>query len=257
MCLDLSVVIVVQGKFRDVLAVLKANWKITLFAGGLNPSLYYLVLFEAYDRLPAQVAQPINYTWAITLTFMSIIFLQQKISRVDILAAIICYAGVVLIATQGDFSGFASSDLVGVGLALFSTIVWAGYWILNVKDPREPVTAMFLNFAMALPVVALLCALFSDFNIPLAGLAGAIYVGLFEMSLAFLCWSMALRLTNNTSRISNLIFLSPFLSLIFINRILGEAIFPTTYTGLVLIVCGLLLQQWFHTRRGVQIPGIP
>ena len=30
--------------------------------GLINPVLYYLILFGAYDRLPAPIAQPLNYT---------------------------------------------------------------------------------------------------------------------------------------------------------------------------------------------------
>ena len=33
-----------------------------LFVGWLNPGLYYLVLFAAYDQLPAQEAMAINYS---------------------------------------------------------------------------------------------------------------------------------------------------------------------------------------------------
>jgi drug/metabolite transporter (DMT)-like permease len=47
----------------------------------------------------------------------------------------------------------------------------------------------------------------------------------------------------NTSKVSNLIFISPFLSLVFIYFILGEIILPSTYVGLVLIVAGLWIQQ--------------
>ena len=247
--LTLVIIVAVRGQLGKLMVVFKQDWKITVLAAGLNPCLYYLVLFKAYDLLPAQVAQPINYTWAITFAFMAIIFLKQKILMADIVAAFVCYAGVVVIATQGNFAEFASSDLTGVALALFSTIIWASYWILNVKDPREPLLGMCLNFIVALPPAALICYSYSGFRIPLTGLAGAVYVGLFEMSLAFLCWSIALRLSDNTSRITNLIFLSPFLSLVFINRILGETIFPTTAVGLIFIVCGLLYQQWAHTGR--------
>ena len=250
----LLVVVIARGQVRTLISIFREHWKITLLAGALNPCLYYLVLFEAYDRLPAQVAQPINYTWAITLTFMSIIFLKQKISSADILAAFVCYAGVVVIATQGDLSGFESSDGIGVGLALFSTIIWASYWILNVRDPRDPIAGMCLNFLVALPVVAVICHFFSGFRVPLPGLMGAIYAGLFEMSIAFVFWSFALRLSENTSRVSNLIFLAPFLSLVFINQVLGETIYRTTYVGLLFIICGLLYQQWAHARGRIE-PG--
>lgn len=46
--------------------------------------------------------------------------------------------------------------------------------------------------------------------IPFEGVLGAAYVGLFEMGICFVMWLMAMKLTNNTARISNLIFLSLF-----------------------------------------------
>ena len=70
-----------------------------------------------------------------------------------------------------------------------------------------------------------------------------LYVGVFEMGLAFVLWSRAMKLATNTSRVSNLIFISPFLSLVFIYLILGEVILASTWVGLVLIVAGLWLQQ--------------
>ncbi|WP_236744482.1 EamA family transporter [Marinobacter similis] len=63
------------------------------------------------------------------------------------------------------------------------------------------------------------------------------------MGIAFVLWSYAMKKAENTSRVSNLIFISPFLSLVFIYFILGEQILPSTYIGLVLIVAGLWLQQ--------------
>ena len=62
------------------------------------------------------------------------------------------------------------------------------------------------------------------------------------MGLTFVLWLSALRASENTARVSQLIFLSPFLSLIFIHFVLGETIATSTYVGLVLIVGGLLLR---------------
>src|SRR5690606_1655272 len=76
-----------------------------------------------------------------------------------------------------------------------------------------------------------------------SGFAAAVYVGVFEMGIAFVLWSWAMKKAENTARVSNLIFISPFLSLVFIALILGEIILSSTYIGLVLIVSGLWLQQ--------------
>jgi len=200
------------------------------------------VLFAAYDRLPAQVAQPINYTWAIVVAVLSAVVLKQRIRAVDYVAGATCYLGVVVIATGGQVTGI-TVDRLGLALALGSTLIWAGYWILVMRDTRGAVTGMCLNFLVAVPVSALLCAFTSGFDVPLPGLAGSIYVGLFEMSLAFVCWSVALRSTDNASRVSYLIFLAPFVSLVLIGSVLDEPVAATTWTGLILIVAGLLAQQ--------------
>jgi len=57
-------------------------------------------------------------------------------------------------------------------------------------------------------------------------------------------WLKALKFSENTARVANLIFLSPFLSLLFIRLLVGEEILLSTLAGLVLIVAGLILQQF-------------
>ncbi len=65
----------------------------------------------------------------------------------------------------------------------------------------------------------------------------------FEMGITYIFWLKAMKLTNNSSKIANLIFISPFLSLVFIYLLVGEKILLSTFVGLVLIILGLLLQQ--------------
>ena len=84
---------------------------------------------------------------------------------------------------------------------------------------------------------------------PAAGVLPSLYVGTVEMGVTFVLWLTALRITHNTSRVANLIFLSPFVSLIFIGTILGETIRPATVLGLLLIVGGLTLQNRRPSRR--------
>ncbi|MFT7687056.1 MAG: drug/metabolite transporter (DMT)-like permease [Candidatus Azotimanducaceae bacterium] len=225
----------------------RIHWKRSLLFASLNPLGYYIILLGAYDRLPAQIVQPINYTWAIVLTFMSVIFLKQKPIATDYAGALVCYIGVVLIS-QGGGSAFVSSQVIGICLAIFSTLIWASYWILNVNDPRDQRVAMSLNFLFALPIAALICFVMSSFLVEAKGLASAIYIGIFEMGLAFLFWSKALRMAENTSRVSTLVFLAPFISLIFIQQILNETIESSTYFGLLVIILGLVIQRMGVSR---------
>ena len=154
----LGVLVVAQGKVGQVLRSRPTDYARSLTLGALNPLLYYLILFKAYQLLPAQEAQALNYTWALTLTWLSIPLLGQRIGRRDLAAGLICYAGVLVISTRGEIWTLRFSDPLGVALALSSTVVWAFYWIYNTRDERDPVVRLFLNFALSLPL-ALGCVL--------------------------------------------------------------------------------------------------
>ena len=237
-------ILVYQGKFRLIFQCSRQEYLLSIFLGFLSPFLYYLILFKAYDLLPAQQAQPLNYTWAIVLSLLAVPLLKQKIRWQQWLALLVSYCGVVVISTEGNVLGLTFTSPLGVALALLSTVVWALYWIYNTRDQRDPVVALFVNFLFSFPFVLGYYLLTSDLRLPpLEGLLGAAYIGTFEMGACFVLWLMAMKLTDNTARISNLIFLSPFLSLVFIYFLLGEQILAATFVGLILIIAGLLCQR--------------
>ncbi len=240
----IGVILVVQGRWREVFSLTRFQYAQSFGMGLINPCLYYLLLFGAFDLLPAQEAQPLNYTWALVLAYLSVPFLGQRLRKTDIIAGLVCYSGVVVIATRGAPWTLEFSNPLGVALAIGSTLVWASYWILATRDERDPVVGLFLNFLFGLPVIAVTCGMTDGFEfVADISLAASVYVGVFEMGIAFVLWSFAMKKAENTSKVSNLIFISPFLSLVFIYFILGEIILGSTYVGLVLIISGLWLQQ--------------
>ena len=135
--LVLALILGLQGKIKLIFSYSRKQYMRSVALGFLNPFLYYTILFKAYDLLPAQEAQPLNYTWAIALVLLSIPILKQKIGIRDLAATFICYSGVVIIATHGDVLGLRFSSPPGVVLALLSTVIWALYWIYNTKDDRD------------------------------------------------------------------------------------------------------------------------
>jgi drug/metabolite transporter (DMT)-like permease len=64
------------------------------------------------------------------------------------------------------------------------------------------------------------------------------------MGIPFICFGLAIRKTTNPALVNQLCYLSPFLSLFFVSTVLGEQIVPTTYIGLVLIVAGIVFNEY-------------
>ena len=213
--------------------------------GFINPFLYYLILLKAYQLLPAQVAQPLNMIWPIILVFLSVPLLRQKIKRKSFIALFISFIGVYIISSQGRPFQQGHADITGVILATGSSVFWAFYFILNVRDKRDEAVKLLLNFlfGFAYLVVAMIITGKWQIEIGLKGAAASVYIGIFEMGITFLFWLKALQMASTTDKVSNLVYLAPFISLIFIHFILNEPVYYTTPAGLLLIISGILIQS--------------
>ena len=245
----LCCLLVSQGRLQELFKQDKKAYGWSLVFGAMNPVLYYILLFSAYDLLPAQEAQAINYSWAIIMSLLAVPLLAQRLTRIDVIAAVLCYFGVLVIATHGAPFSLEFANIKGVMLALASTFAWSLYWIFNKRDQREAVLGLCLNFCVAVPLIIVVTIFTGDLANLLdanwRGYLGGVYIGLFEMGLAFVLWLKAMKLAKSTARLANLVFISPFASLVFIYLFLGEAILLSTLVGLVMIVFGLGLQQRF------------
>lgn len=241
-----TVMMGVEKKWRMLLELPKEVVVKTSLLGILNPVVYYLVLFRAYDMLPAQMAQPLNYAWPIFLLVLLAVFNHEKIPARKYIGMLISVSGVVCISLGG---GGVEGDVsvAGILLALFSAVLWAAYWMFNnrLSGKVDATVALFLEFcAGSVVLVAGGCFVGVDID-SLEGLLSGVYIGLFEMGIPFLTFGMALRLTENPALINQMCYLSPFLSLFLIALVLGETIAVGTYVGLVLIVAGLIYNQYF------------
>jgi drug/metabolite transporter (DMT)-like permease len=246
----LGFVILVKSKMAELKTITLKQTLNSALMGLFNPFLYYLVLFEAYNRIPAQEGVALNYIWPVMLVIFSIIFLKQHINFLSLLAILVSFSGTVVIAMHGNFSEFRFSDTLGVILAVGSALFWASFWIINMKDPREAIVKMFVNFAFGTFYILIWNIIRGNISLPAVnGLAGAVYIGIFEMGLTFVLWLSALKLSTNTARVSNLVFISPFISLMLISLVVGEKILPATVIGLAIIVSGIAIQQYSQWRE--------
>lgn len=237
-----AVLLLFSNKRKGSLFNLPNLMKSALF-GFLNPFLYYLILFEAYKLLPAQIAQPLNYTWVIVVTILMAVFMNQKLQLTGIIGLLISFGGVIVLSSQGSIPGLGEINIFGVILAISSSLFWGFYWLLNVRDKRDDVHKLFMNFLFGTIFIFIYCLFTEGITISFEGITAGIYIGLFEMGITFFVWLKALQYAENTAKTGNIIYLSPFLSLVIIALILGEPISIISIAGLCLIVLGILLPK--------------
>jgi len=240
--------LVYQGKISQLKTISGGTLRRCFALGCINPVLFYGVLFTAYDLLPAQDAMAINYTWGLTLPFIAACFSRVLPSITEASLALLSYVGILIIVTDGNLTSFEFDNVTGVALAIGSTVLWGLSWVLNKliveRANVDAELALLLNFTTAVPILWVTLSITGSLPSLNSGtVLGGIYIGLFEMGVAFVLWMKAMQLTDTPIRVSSLIFLAPPLSLVFIATVLGEAVATSTLVGLVFILVGLGGQQ--------------
>ena len=189
----------------------------------------------------------VHYAWPIVLLILLALFAGQPIPKKKYIGMFVSLAGVALISIGTGFNGEMTVSTEGFLLAALSAVLWATYWMLNNRNKvqTDGSVVLFLTFlfgSVYLSVGALFCGL----NLSsLTGVLSGMYVGGFEMGIPFIFFGLAMRKTSNPALINQLCYLSPFMSLFFISVVLGEQIVFTTYIGLVMIVLGIVFNQYF------------
>lgn len=237
--------LLIRGKVSSIITIFsepKALGK-SAFMGLLNPFLYYMVLFKAYSLLPAQIAQPLNYSWQVVLIIMISIFLKQKMKWYQVLGIIISFAGILMLSGNNAASAEGKLSLIGIILALGSAFIWATYWLSKIDTKYDASAGLFANFLFG-SIYLIVILMFMQPELPsFKGLFAGIYVGVFEMGLTFILWGKALNMATNRVTVTQLTYLSPVLSLFLIHFVLGESIGIATVVGLFLIIGGILFSS--------------
>jgi drug/metabolite transporter (DMT)-like permease len=241
-----------QKKTKNLFSQDLNSVKTSFILGLINPFLYYLILFKAYSLLPAQEAQTLNYLWPILVAILSAVFLGHSFRPIDLLSLFTSFTGAAIIATHGNLTDLSFTNSYGVFLALISTLFFSIYWVINLRDQREDLVKLTTNFFFG--TIAILVYVLSNSSLPTfewTSFFASVHIGIFEMSLTFFFWLKALKLTESASTISNLLYLSPFLSFFFLVTILGEKILPSTIVGFLAIIIGIILQ---NIRKNLKRP---
>jgi len=248
----LFLIVLLGKKWKLLLKTTPADLFSSAILGLINPVIYYIILLKAYKLLPGQVAQPLNMIWPIILVFLSVPILKQRIPGKSFAALFISFAGVYIISSQGSPLHPGKSDPLGVALAAGSSVFWALYFIFNVRDKRDESVKLFTNFLFASVFLVIISAVTGNMHpvISFKGLSASVYVGLFEMGITFYLWLKALQTAETSDRVSNLVYLAPFISMVFLYFIIKEHVYYTTPAGLLLILSGIYIQNR-RTKQGV------
>jgi drug/metabolite transporter (DMT)-like permease len=242
--ISLFLVTLFQKKFTLIKNFKKQDYLKMAGMGTLGILLYYILLFGSFAIAPAGQANVVNYLWPIFIIIFSIPILEEKFNYKTIIAILISFAGALIVFTRGDFSSFSNEYTIGYLLAAGAAVCYGLFSVLGKKFHYEKFISMFFYYVFATMLIIPSVLLTSNFVIPqsITTIISILLLGGIFNSIAFVFWFKALK-AGHTHKTANMIYLVPFLALIWTYFLNSEPITLFSIMGLILIITGIAIQM--------------
>ena len=237
----LLIVNAIKGNLKEIKKIKLKDCLHIFCIGLLGTFLYNLFLYLGINNMHASQAFIINYLWPIMTVIFACILLKEKMTSRKMIAIVLSFIGVIIVTSNGNLS-IESSSLIGALFCILAAISYGLFSVLNkLKNYNKYLSIMLYYFSSFL--VSLIYTLISkEWYIPRTNqLFGLLWIGLFTDAIAFTSWVLALE-KGDTAKISNLAYVTPFLSLIWTGIILKEQIRIYSVIGLLIIILGIFTQ---------------
>lgn len=242
---SLFIIIILQNKFYIIREFKVKDYLTFIYMGFISVFLYTFFLFEALRILMAQEAFILNYLWPIMVVIFSAIILKEEFTFRKVLGVTVSFIGVFIVLTQPGATLHFNS-LKGTLSAIGCAFSYGLFSVLGKKKEYDRYVSMMFYYFFASIFSSIPILIYSDYpRLSILELAGVLWLGVFANGFAFVFWFLALK-HGDTAKMSNIVFLTPFLSLVYIHFLLGEEILITSILGLLFILAGILIQ---YTRK--------
>ncbi len=224
----------------------KYNYKIKdylIMAGiGLPGTFfYYIFYYSGTDIMPASQAFIINYLWPIMSVLFACIILKERLTFKKIIAIIISFLGVMVIVGAA-ISEFDQKTLFGALCCILGAVSYGVFTALNQKMNYNKMVTLMISYFATFVITTVMNGVNNALFIPHMGqMAGFLWNGIFAVAIANVFWIIALQ-KGETSKVSNLAYITPFLSTVWTSIFLKEKITINLLLGLFIIIFGILIQ---------------
>ncbi len=248
-CILVSGIVLFEKKTKVLTTYLINDYTKIGVLGFLGTYLYYVLLYGALAVTSASEGFILAYTWPMLVIILAFPILKEKLTFIKLCSFFISFIGIVVIVTHGNIFTLSFTSIQGDMLALGGAAVFALFSVLGKKYHYDQVVSVFIYFVTALIFITPTLLLFSSLKMPSIHVwLWLILNGFLVNGISYIFWFKALEY-GDTSVVSNALYLTPFLSLVYIRLFLGEQILISSIVGLVIIVSGIVLQSMSMRNR--------
>ena len=232
-----------NGSIKEIKKYKPKDYLIIFALGVIGIFLYDLFFYLGINAMQASQAFIINYLWPIMTVLFACIILKEKFTIRKIIAIIISFIGVIIVSSNGNLLSIEKSSLMGTIYCLLAALLYGLFSVLNKKQNYNKYTSMMLFYFNSTIISLIYVIATKRFFVPeLSQTLGLLWIGMFTSAIAYTSWALALA-KGDTARISNIAYLTPFISLVWTGIVLKEKISFYSVLGLVIIVLGIFIQM--------------
>lgn len=237
----LIVLNICTGNFKKYKAYTIKDYLLMALIGIPGTFFYYIFYYSGTDLMPASQAFIINYLWPIMSVLFACIILKEKLTLKKIIAIVISFCGVAIVI-GGAFKEFDTKTLLGAMLCILGAVSYGVFTALNQKFQYNKSMSLMMSYLVTFVITTIVNGVDGNLFMPRSDqMAGFLWNGIFTVAIANTLWVMALA-KGKTAKISNLAYITPFLSSVWTSIFLHEKITINSMAGLVVIILGILIQ---------------
>ena len=245
----LLVVNLVTGNIKKLKAYRPKDVLITVLIGLPGTFFYYVFYYTGTSLMPASQAFIINYLWPIMSVLFACIVLKEKMTPRKGIAIALSFVGVIIV-TGGALLSLHRETLLGAVCCVLGAVSYGVFTAYNQKyryDRR--ISFMIFYFTSFLLTMGINVATDNLFTLSPVQVLGLGWNGIFAVAIAGICWMVALE-SGKTAKISNLAYITPFLSVLWTAIFLKEKMTVYSLVGLAVIILGILIQMGEKKEAG-------
>ncbi|MCG2613054.1 DMT family transporter [Terrimonas sp. NA20] len=214
---------------------------ITFFYLFFNMALYYTT---------AAAGALIQGFIPISIILLSIIFLKERLRKVQIAGVVCSMAGVVLIGFVGEFYG-ARNAILGNTLMIFAVLAWGFYTIISKSLERYDAVQLTaisttIGTLVLIPAVAIELWRTAEFpSVSFKAWLAVLYLGIFSSAICYILYNRVLK-TLSGVQVGNFMNFDPVIGAAIAIIFLSEKVTVWQILGALLVLMGVALTS----RRG-------
>ena len=175
----------------------------------------------------------LQFTAPVFVILLMWIFFKESPMRVDIIASVIVFIGIICFFIDGLSTGY----MLGNVIAVLSGIGYAGVFMMNSFEKSDSLSSIFLG--QSLSAVTCVWFVFGETDFGAAAIGGIVALGVFQLALAYIFMAKGLdEVPAVTASLTTAIepILNPLLVAVFYH----ETVTPLSFVGAVIVIAAIV-----------------